>query len=177
MRPRFLPCLLLVFLAGNLRAADSPRVYSNDFHTAPGEEWSGRDIARTPAGNRPFFGPFGGESVTFTLAHLPPHKMIRVDFDLCVINPLDGSSPTWGPDVWDLSVVNGATLLHTTFDNCGFFSDNNEQAFPDEFNCGKPHPGWSMPIHNRARSRASLRIYGRILVAPIRCLRSRRNGR
>jgi hypothetical protein len=59
-----------------------------------------------------------------------------------MINPVDGSNSKWGPDVWDLTVENGPTLLHTTYDNCGFFSDNNEQAFPDEFPC-QPHPGWT----------------------------------
>jgi hypothetical protein len=39
-------------------------------------------------------------------------------------------------------VAGGPRLLHTTFCNCGFFTDNNEQAYPDEFPCG-PHPGWT----------------------------------
>jgi hypothetical protein len=141
--------LVLLFLARAAAAAAPIPVYSNDFEHEPGTEWSKREIARTPAGNRPFLGMFGGESVTFRLGKLPPHKMIRVEFDLYVINPVDGSSPIWGPDVWDLSVIDGPTLLHTTFDNCGFFSDNNEQAFPDEFNCGKPHPGWSGAAERR----------------------------
>jgi hypothetical protein len=128
--------------------ASSLSIYANDFQQPAGPEWSSGSRDVTPKGKRRFLGQFGGEQVTLHLAHLPAHRFLRLRFDLYVINPVDGSSAVWGPDVWDLTVENGPTLLHTTFDNCGFFSDNNEQAFPDEFPC-KPHPGWTGAVEKQ----------------------------
>ena len=118
-------------------------VYFNDFERdAPGEEWSSRATDVTPKGNRKFLGQFGCESVTLGLSKLAEHECLRVSFELYMIGDWDGSSPLWGPDIIDFGVVGRPLFLHTNFCNCGFFNDNNEQAFPDPYPC-RPHPGWT----------------------------------
>lgn len=100
-------------------------VYSNDFQGAIGTEWSKTSTDVTPVNNRRFLGQFGNDTVTLTLSNLPPHGNLSATFDLFVINSWDGNNG--GPDVWDLSVEDGTTLLHTTFQN---FHVNRFQAYP-----------------------------------------------
>ena len=107
-----------------------------------GKEWWPQWTERTAAGNRPFLGTFGIEPVTFNLRDLPAHKFVRLHLSLFILETIDGSSPVWGPHPWEISVIGGRRLLYSTFDNLGFFSDNNEQAFPDDYPWGI-HPGWT----------------------------------
>jgi hypothetical protein len=108
-------------------------VYQSDFAKGTGPEWWPRWTERTPKGDRPFLGQFGIEPATFTLRGLPAHKFVRLHLSLFMLEPSDGSSDIWGPDLWELRVLGGPRLLYTTFDNCCYFTDNNEQAFPDDF--------------------------------------------
>ncbi len=117
-------------------------VYHNDFSAPVGSEWSQRWRARTPKDQRNFLGRFVEEPVTLTLRELPKHQLLRVTFDLFLMRCWDGSSKTWGEKIWDCSVVDGPTLIHSTFSTAGFFSDNNVQSFPDLFPC-KPYPAWT----------------------------------
>ncbi len=119
-------------------------VYEKTFERRPGAEWSKTEVDVTPQGHRAFLGMFGGEGVSLSLKDLPKHRFIRVTFSLLVINTMDGSHKEYGPDVWDVSLEGGPSLLHTTFNNCGA-PDNNEQAFPDEFPQppGRPWPAFT----------------------------------
>lgn len=117
-------------------------VYSSDFAKGAGPGWWPQWTSSTPAGGRPFLGEFGIEPVAFTLRGLPDHKFVRLTLSLLMLQSVDGSSPIWGPDPWELRVLGGPRLLYTTFCNCGFFNDNNEQAFPDDYPWAI-HPGWT----------------------------------
>ena len=117
-------------------------VYRSDFAKGAGTEWWPRWTSATPAGGRPFLGEFGIEPLTFTCRNLPPHKFVRLTLGLFMLRAADGSSAIWGPDPWELQVLGGPRLLYTTFDNCGFFRDNNEQAFPDDYPWAI-HAGWT----------------------------------
>ena len=101
----------------------------------PLPEWSNdaRDV--TPSG-RVFLGQFSNQTVSLLLSGLPAHSQATVSFDLFIINSWDGNCagpncgcPSCGPDVWDLTVAGGPTLLHTTFSNVGLLN----QAYPDTF--------------------------------------------
>lgn len=120
------------------------RVYANGFlsERAVGTEWSDSRIGLTPKGDRPYLGDFVEEPVELSLDSLPPHKLLRITFDLYLMRCWDGSAKFWGEKIWDLDIVGGQNLIHTTFSNAGFFSDNNEQAFPDTFPC-RPLPAWT----------------------------------
>ena len=117
-------------------------VYANDFGADIGDEWSKTDSSVTPIGERRFLGDFGPEKVTLSLMDLPEHQYVRVSFDLFLMQSWDGSSRRWGPDIWELSVADGKRLIYATFTNCGFFSDNNVQSFPDDHPV-KTHKGWT----------------------------------
>jgi hypothetical protein len=56
-----------------------------------------------------------------------------VSFDLFIINTWDGN---FGPDLWEFSVTDGPTLLHTTF---GATDAETPQAYPDNYPEGD-HP-------------------------------------
>jgi hypothetical protein len=115
---------------------DPHLVYENDFTNPPGAEWSHQEIRLTNKGARPYLGDFLPDGKpTFTLKALPPHKLLRCSFDLFLMGSWDGSSPTWGPGLFAVNVGggDGRSLLYATFSNCGFFTNNNEQSFPDNY--------------------------------------------
>jgi tetratricopeptide (TPR) repeat protein len=122
-------------------------VYRSDFTAAPGAEWSHPKIGKTPKDQRPYLGRFVEQPVTLNLTTLPPHKLLRITFDLYLMGSWDGSSKAFGEKIWDLNLLDGRSLLHTTFGNCGFFTDNNEQSFPDSYPC-RPHPAWTGSVEH-----------------------------
>ncbi len=134
-------------------ATGSTVVYANDFSNGAGSEWSDTHTETTPGTAKhaatPFLGQFGAGTVKLNLKDLAAHTTATMEFDLFILRSMDGSATVGGvgPDIWDLSVNGGPTLLHTTFSNItsslasnhpgfaqGFF-----QAFPDSFPGGE-HP-------------------------------------
>ncbi len=112
------------------------------------DEFSAGTVAPTRRRRRPLLGRYGPEGVRFALPDLPPHEAVHVVMDLALVNSWNGSSPIWGPDVWSCQDADGRgrQLFATTFCNCGFFSNNNEQSFPDVFptpDGAVLHPGWT----------------------------------
>jgi hypothetical protein len=134
--------VLFVFLmeAGVVAQEKGTVVYFNDFEGAVGPEWSNTSTSMTPAGSRQFLGQFWRD-VSLTLDGLPLHTEVTVSFDLFLIRTWDGNNRRWGPDIWDLSVAGGPTLLHTTFSNVArpIFTNSNNQAYPDTYPYGN-HP-------------------------------------
>jgi hypothetical protein len=140
-RPKFAWVLVAVVMAASLVAGPQPSRAA----LIPLPEWSNDTRELTPAGGRVFLGRFGNETVSLLLSGLPAHSEVTVSFDLFIIDTWDGNSeePGIGPDIWDLSVTGGPTLLHTTFSN---FDPDQNQAYPD------PFPGAIIPL-SRARLR------------------------
>ena len=123
-------------------------VYSNDFEGAVGPEWSNTSTDTTPVGARKFLGRFGNGTVSLALANLPPHTQATVSFDLYIIHSWDGNdSGTAGPDIWDLSVAGGPTLLRTTFCQAPSCS---RQAYPGTY------PGGDNPARTGATENNTL---------------------
>src|SRR5262245_48217888 len=116
---RVLALAIVVFGVGVL-------VQSRRTSAGPLPQWSNdaRDI--TPSG-RVFLGQFINQTASLSLSGLPTHTQVTVSFDLFIIQSWDGNGPDSAPDIWDLSVAGGPTLLHTTFSN------NKPQAYPDTF--------------------------------------------
>lgn len=87
-------------------------IYSNDFDTSAGSEWSDRSIDTTPGGRR-FLGRYGNEAVTLRINELPSHTTATISFDLFIIQTWDGNqvgsssdpSDIVGPDEWSLNVT------------------------------------------------------------------------
>ena len=126
-------------------------VYAENFEGAVGPEWSNTSTDTTPAGARTFLGRFGDKTVSLDLTTLPAHSDVTVSFDLFVIETWDGNGDfCCGPDIFDLSVAGGPTLLHTTFSNVG---DITSQAYPDAY------PGGANPSRAGAAENNTLGYY------------------
>ena len=101
--------------------------------------------------------------VTLTLADLPPHAAITISFDLYLFDSWDGNpfegedngcefapSPPHdmcSPDLFNVSVAGGPTLLHATF---AVHPERPYQSYPAPY----PTDG-SMPIHNARHTGAA----------------------
>jgi subtilisin-like proprotein convertase family protein len=101
--------------------------YLADFEGAVGPEWSIQRVATAPRGQR-FLGQLSNETVNLMFATLPATSMVRLTFDLYIIQSWDGSASGHGPDLMDVRVVGGPILLHTTFSNTG-----GNQSFPGSY--------------------------------------------
>lgn len=123
-------------------------VYSKKLSGKPGSEWSSDKTSKVKTTGQVYLGRFGKDKVTLTLEKLPRHKLVRVAFDLLLTQSWDGSSRTWGESRWGLEVVDGPNLIDTTFGNCGFFSDNNCQNFPDNRPFGA-YPAWTGSVEHQ----------------------------
>lgn len=102
----------------------SAEVYSNSFTSGTSlSEWSDSVFGVTPVGSRRFLGEFGDRTVTLTLTGLPVHDSISLSFDFFALKTWGGVGPSsgnnTGPDRFVLSLVDGPTLLDTTFSNLG----------------------------------------------------------
>ena len=118
-------------------------VYEADFVKGAGPEWSETRTSWTPDPRKAFLGPFRDEPVELRVNGLPPHQFINLKFDLITYQRWNGDSGEWGRDLWDMRVANGQPLIHTTFSDCGFFTNNNEQSFPDQYPWYPTHEGWT----------------------------------
>ena len=124
----------LILRAGVDKLANPPTslipVYNNNFEgEVPSEELSHTSTDVTPKGNRRFLGQFGNDNVSIGLDNLPAHTTATVSFDLFIIRSWDGNDTTWRPDIWNLSIDGGQTLLNTTFSNHNF-ALGSEPGYP-----------------------------------------------
>ena len=131
---------VLAFTLASVLPAAAEVVYFNDFEGAVGSEWSNTSTDTTPVGDRKFLGQFGNDTVSLMLTDLPPHTDMTVTFDLFIIQSWDGNIIGYGPDIWELSVAGGPTLLYTTFSNAFASETDFRQAYPDSYPDGD-NPG------------------------------------
>lgn len=100
---------------------EGPVVYENDFETKTGDGWSilrfpspdspvreqlfRREIA--PKDGRTYLGPFLNERIECRLDSLPPHRFLRISFDLFLLGKLEGITEAYDAmdeDVWVMRV-------------------------------------------------------------------------
>ena len=143
---RLLLCLCaMVLVAAGTSAQSFVTVYSHDFETYAGREWSRDTRSLTPNLHTTFLGRFGGVPVTLDLVDLPQHCLVRVSFELFIIGSWEGSVGQYaGPDIWDLNAYSRTNccpvqnLIHATFANC----ECKYQTYPEDY----PYvhnPGWT----------------------------------
>ncbi len=125
--------VVVLLVGGGSAKPDWRGFYFNDFEGIVGDEWSSIKTDWTPAGARRFLGQFGDEDVTLTLRDLPAHTEVTVSFELFILRSWDGNNQTHGPDVWQLKVDEGPTLLHTTFANVPPDIKDFNQAYPGDY--------------------------------------------
>jgi hypothetical protein len=119
------PYLLFAALMLNATASHAVVVYSNDFQSAAGNEWTQTTLQNTPTpypfGPRSFLGEFGNDTISLNLSGLAPHSLLTLSFDLYLIRTWDGSSSgtefDFGNDSFKVAVGNGPVLLDATFSN------------------------------------------------------------
>jgi hypothetical protein len=137
MKKYYLYLLAMVIMVCSV-CTQAAVIYSNNFEnpTDPLNEWSNATTDTTPGTvSHPsdgFLGQFyADDSVVLTLNNLPSHTNLTVSIDLYIIKTWDGISTGYAqPDIWDLSVLNGPTLLHTTFGN---YVGIRRQSYPDNY--------------------------------------------
>jgi hypothetical protein len=146
-----LSACLAAGVVGSAHAAET--VYSNAFDPPQASpEWtvSGNTFGFEQDANSGswFLGRFFGDisdllsgqgtidnrtDATLSLSGLPPHRTVTVAFDLLVLGSWDGNNvyAQWGgPDRFLLDVVDGPSLVSTTFANC--WPATQTQAYPDD---------------------------------------------
>ena len=123
-------CAVMAFLAAGPPSM-AQEIFSADFESGAGPEWSKRITETTPAGGRRFLGRFGNEAVRLSLSDLPAHTQLTVTFELYVIGTWDGNNPLYGPDPWEMRVAGGHRIIRTTFSNVD--SPDYPQSFPGTY--------------------------------------------
>ncbi len=111
-------------------------VYAESFDNNPTGDWSSKKIDVTPRSKDTFLGPFDAGQVTLKLDDLPKHRMVRLQFDLFVMNSWDGTTDSYGgPDIWEFGFVDQRPLIYTTFNLSGLVQPENtdRQSFPDRY--------------------------------------------
>jgi hypothetical protein len=78
-----------------LGGCDFQPVYATDFEAGVDAAWSTATLSSNAAFSS-FLGRFGNQGVTLTLANLPSHEFVRLNFDLYIIDSWDGGSDTFG---------------------------------------------------------------------------------
>lgn len=109
-----------------------------DFENAAGlGSWSSTNLSTTPVGARGFLGEFGNQAVSLSLTNLPSHNVASIECDLLLIRSWDGTSASNGPDLFNLQVVSGPSLLKTSFGahagTQSFPADYPQGSFPSGF--------------------------------------------
>jgi Right handed beta helix region len=109
-------------------AAAQTTVYSNDFSSSVGGEWSpSTTISTSPSGEKFLGDPFDNATESLTLTGLSAHTDVTISFDLYVLETWDGNGPD-GPDLWGATVSGGPVLQPPTT-----FGVIHEQSYPDPY--------------------------------------------
>jgi hypothetical protein len=121
----------LAILSGSVSIANAAVLYSDDFTSGAGGEWSNNATALS--NGEYFLGSsaygFGALNNSLLLSSLPTHTNITLNFDLYIIRSWDGNGQNGGgTDNWQLT-ADGQTLLYTNFAN---YTVGNTQAFPNQ---------------------------------------------
>ncbi len=107
-----------------VRVSDSAVIYSTDFESGAGPEWSERATDDTyPATFTEFLGRISGGGSTLTVPTTTGVEY-RLEFDFYALDSLDGSDVGYG-DYFEI-FVNGAKTFHESFSN---YAATNVQTF------------------------------------------------
>jgi hypothetical protein len=148
--------------------------YECDFESGFGSEWSIAKTEMTPVGGRRFLGRFGKRTqLDFHLGELPPHRLVRVRFDLHVI----GLWQEWA-NGFRVTAGGGRILLRTTIANAIEGLAPARQSWPDFWlQHGLRHPattgakekntlGYTLSDESRSRVVPADSVYAIDLIFP-----------
>lgn len=114
---------LALGLSANTQAA---QIYTTDFETGVGSEWSGSTPSSSNGTFTNFLGRLGNNTTTLTLNGLGAgtHE-ITLDFDLYLIDSWDGDSWRWGTDRFNIGGdYSQSWILPTEEDELNFISSS-----------------------------------------------------
>ncbi|MGP1345991.1 MAG: CARDB domain-containing protein [Phycisphaerales bacterium] len=118
-------------LAASGASAGAQEIYSTDFESGAGAEWSSSVVDSSNASFTAFSGRFGNQTQTLTL-DVTPGEPASVVFDLYVIDTWDGDgcSGGGGPDYFGVR-IGGETVFFYTFENVGVIDCQTYPGTPD----------------------------------------------
>lgn len=130
-------------LSGNSMTVGAEQlVYSTDFDSPVGAEWSNPTRANSQATTQ-FLGRHTNTPVTLTLASLPAHTQVRVVYDLLILDSWDGNGQTGGggPDYFGVEAtgVLPSPLFEHSFSNF----DQSHQSYPGTPDGGRTNLGFN----------------------------------
>lgn len=130
----FAVALVAVLFAGAVARGDV--IYSNNFESAVGSEWSNTSTATSPLGHN-FLGRFNNQTVSLNLSGIASHTDLTVSFDLYFIGIWDGKPPSlFGPDRMRIR-ADGDEILDSTFSNFPLLPQDYPSPFASGSNPGK----------------------------------------
>ena len=115
--------------------------FSDNFNESVNPAWSSDCRDMSPNRAAIFLGEFMQEKLQLRLSDLPPHKLVRVRFDLITNGGTDGlmgfsqndKENSFGPDYWELYTGDQLRLIATTFSNFNNDPYDQKQSYPDDF--------------------------------------------
>jgi hypothetical protein len=134
MKRSALVLCFLMMIFSFFATAQASTIYSNNFSTSAGPEWS--NTTRSTANGETYLGQFGNGTVTLTLSGLTVGSSATVDFDLYIIQSWDGNG-YYGPDNWYMA-VNGKNVVDTSFAN--YIGYGATQDYPNIDGTGASNP-------------------------------------
>ena len=102
--------LFMIGVSGAASAASlSCLIYSTDFETGVDVDWSNDNMSTSAHGgfnSTHYHGNYSTSgSTTLTLADLPSHTQLSLEFDLYLFQSWDGNNTDWGPDYFSLGLA------------------------------------------------------------------------
>lgn len=113
---------------GVLAGGGQTLIYETDFESGAGPEWSLSTTTTAPSGEK-FLGQLENTTAVLSLTGLPAHESVTIEFDLYVINTMDGTEPF-------TFALDSAPFFVTTFSN----ASGTPQWFPSEISDGSQSP-------------------------------------
>jgi hypothetical protein len=95
-------------------------VYSNNFESGVGSEWSTSQVETTATPLTKFLGRFANNTATLTL-DTTPGETYTLNFDFYAIDSWDGNNTTYGPDFFNVA-IDGVRVFSNTFSNFADFT-------------------------------------------------------
>jgi len=136
------PALLVVAVVHTFIAAARGALYSTDFESGAGPEWSVQTVeASATNAFTKFLGRFGNEAVRLTLDDLVPGAGYVVVFDLYLMDSWDGNGVA-GPDYVSVT-VDGQRVFDETFSNYNGDPPSQSQTYPEQPEGGRIHRGFN----------------------------------
>ena len=124
--------LIFLFTSCNKNLPKNIEIYHNGFETGNGDIWvfKGDSLDKSEKtfiyNSTKVLGPLNHNTVYLDLKNLPPHKLLKITFDIYIHNSWKGNDGL-ASDFWGM-FIDGQKMYYTTFSNL----PNTKQAYPEQ---------------------------------------------